>query len=557
MASSRFARSVFFGTLVSSALLTGCFGGGADLGVHVSPEGLVPEAYLPSDLGMVLSYSLNDEVQYKAVQGIEEKLGDSGRFSRTVAESFNSQFLDLGLDYEKDLLPAFGDQFRWVYGARPKEEGAEVFSVTTLADPEQLVSVFDTLSDAGTFEKKVLSGKDVYVNEEQGFYCTIHGDLLLVSDTPEDLMSMLEQDEEDSLWETETYQSAMEDVGQEFVFYGFLFPQFYEGTTAGALSLETLPSVLERQSLVVRAEEAGLRFDVTMLADEDKAKEVDLSFDLAPKENPYLFEEVPAEGLMAYFESYGLQQTLEQADKLGTEATELDSLRESFRNYFGMDFDDEFMSWFDKGYVMALHQNGSGLFPGITVYVDSSSDEEHAQELLDKIDAQVSGLMSVFEMSLPDAANAIARETVKIQGEDFTKVTLDLTELSRTEVSPLPSSIMASDFSLMYGTLEGRVLLTTATAWEEENPEMVSGSPLYDNLKSKIDEADQGLILLDAGEVADFAASLRALREQLGLEVSDSSLDLEKFLEGFEGVIAQSKTGAYSSIFSGYLMLAD
>ena len=553
----RSSRFLLFATMTSSVFLTACwFGGEADLGAHVSDEGLIPENFVPADVGMVLSYSLNNDEQFAAVQSLEEKLGDEGRLTRTVAESFNAQFAEAGLSYENDLMPAFGEQFRWVYGARPKEDGAEIFSVTTLGDADQMVSVFDTLSDAGSFEKKVLSGRDVYLNADQTFYATVHEDLLLVSDTPENLVSMLDQDASDSLWAADSYQEAMKEIGQNFVFYGFLFPELYNETVdlSAGLSIANIPSAISRQSIVVRAEEQGLSFDVNMLANKEKAKDAGLSFDVVPKEDPYLYKEFPTEGLMAYFESYGLQQTLEQADKLGDETSSLDAMREGFRNYFGMDFDDEFMSWFDKGYVLALNQNDSGLFPGISLYVDSSSDPEHAKELLDKLDGQVSGLMSVFEEALP---GAISKETIQIQGTDFTKVAIDLTELPRTEDSPLPSLVTGSEMQLIYGVLDGRVLLTTATVWEQEDPETVADSVLYSKLKDQLDDADQGLILLDASELANFAGDLRALREQLGLDVSETAVEFEDFLDGFSGAIAQSHTGAYSSTFSGYLMLAD
>lgn len=555
MSVQRPSRFVLFGALLSGLVLTSC-GGDADLGAHVSGDGLIPEAYLPADLGMVLSYSLKEDEQFAAVQGLEKKLGDEGRLSRLVADSFNSQFSKAGLDYEKDLMSAFGEQFRWVYGARPQDEGATVFSVTTLEDPEQMASVFDTLSDAGSFEKKTLSDREVYQNPDENFYATIQDDLLLFSDTPENLVTMADMNAADSLWESEHYKKAMDEVGQDFVFYGLLFPELYNDTVdlSGGLSVSNIPSAIERQTVVVRAEEEGLRFDLKMLADKDKAKEAGLSFDAVPKEDPYLLEEIPSEGLMAYFESYGLQQTMQQADKFGDDTATLDTLREGFRNFFGMDFDEEFLSWFDQGYVLAVHQNGSGLLPGITIYVDDTSDEEHAKELADKIDGQISGVMAVFEEAIP---GAVTKETVQIQGQDFTKLSLDLSRLPRTEESPLPSLVTGSDIEILYGVLEGRFLLTTAPIWEEEDFETVSESTLYAQLKDKIDSANQGLILMDASELARFAGNLRALREQLGLEVSDSALQLEDFLDGFVGVIAQSKTEAYSSSFSGYLMLAD
>ncbi|QQR54291.1 DUF3352 domain-containing protein [Candidatus Peregrinibacteria bacterium] len=557
MTLSSFARPLLFGAFMCSLFLTAC-GGEADLGAHVSSEGLVPEAYIPGDVGTVLSYSLKDEAQYDAVLNLEQKLGDEGRLSRMVAESFNTQFAAAGLDYEKDLMPAFGEQFRWVYGARPKEsgDGVDFFSVTTLEDAEQLRLVFDTLSEAGSFEKKALSGREVYVNQEEAFYATVNGDLLLVSGSPEHVLGMLDQEEAESLWTAEHYQRALEEVGQDFVFYGFLFPPLYKQDVplGGAFSVSNIPSVIERQGIVFRAQEEGLSFDVTVQADEEKAKEAGIAFDVAPKAKPYLFEEVPMEGLMGYFESYGLKETLQQADKLGDDTGTLEGLRESFRNYFGMDFDEELLSWFDKAYVFALHQNDSGLLPGFTIFVDSSSDEESAEEFLNKLDGQILGLSAVLQEALPDA---VSHETVEISGVEFTKISVDLTALPRSEESPLPSAVTASEIQLMYGVLDGRVLITTASVWQEEDFESVAESELYSKLKDKVSGSDQGLIVLDAEALADFAGSLRALREQLGLAVSDTALAFEDLLEGFSGAIAQSQTGAYSSSFSGYLLLAD
>ena len=50
------------------------------------------------------------------------------------------------------------------------------------------------------------------------------------------------------------------------------------------------------------------------------------------------------------------------------------------------------------------------------------------------------------------------------------------------------------------------------------------------------------MILLDARGIADFAGTLRALREQLNLQVSEQALQLEDVLEGFLGAVAKSKT---------------
>lgn len=551
---SRTSSYFFLIALFLSLGLSGCWGGGADFDDQFSDEGLTPEAYLPGDVGMVLSYSLRNDDQLSAIQAIQEKMGDKGDLSQTIGESFNVQFADAGLDYEKDLLPAFGSDFRWVYGARPGEEETEVFSVTTLENPEKLVEVFDTLSEAGSFEKKVLSDQDVYVNEDEAFYAVVHEDLLFVASDAQNLVDMVEQDESDSLWGQDNYQEAIESFGQDFVLFGILFPEHYADDLdlMTGLSVANVPAVIDRQSLVVRAEESGLRFEIVVQADKEKAKEFGFSFDAVPRSEAYLFGEVPSADLMAYFESYGMKQTLEEADKLGDESGSLDQLRSTFQNYFGMDFDEEFLSFFDKGYALSVHQN-EGLVPGVSIFVDVSSDEEHATELVNKMDGQLSGLITVFEESLP---GALSKDTVTIEGGEYSRVILDLTAIPRTEGSPIPSVITEGPIQLLYGVNEGRMLISTAQVWEEGG-ESIEASDLYKKLDEQLESVEEGLILVDANGLADFVGTLRALREQLGLEVSDQALQMEDFFEYFYGAIARSQTGAYSSTFTGYLMLAE
>ncbi len=545
--------SVFSLFLVLFTLTLSACGGNDSFEEQLSDEGLTPELYLPGDVGMVLSYSLRNDDQRAAVEALQDKM-EGQDFTQTVAESFNAQFSQAGLDYEKDLMPAFGESFRWIYAARPGQETTEVFSITTLEDAAQLLEAFDTLAEAGAFEKKILSERDVYISEEDAFYVTVYDDLLFMASDAQNLVDMVEQKEKDSLWAQDLYQEAIGNFGEEFILYGLLFPQNYsEDAGLATLSITDVAAVIDYQSLVVSADVKGLRFDVNVQANKEKAQAAGFSFDAVPRAEPYLYEEVPSEGLMAYLESYGLKQTLEEADKLEGGEGSLDQLRVTFRNYFGMDFDEEFMSFFDKAYAFALHENG-GLLPGISFLVDVSSDEEHAQELINKLDGQISGLTTVFQESLPDA---IQKDTVMIGEFEYSRVVFDLSSIPRTADSPIPSVITAGPIQLIYGTSDERLLISMAQVWEEEMGDSVADSVFYKNLDAELGGADQGLILLNADGLAGFLETLRALREQLGLEVSDQTLQMEAFLDQFYGAIARSETGAYSSTFTGYLMLAE
>ncbi len=540
--------------LFSALFLTACGSGDrVDFDAQYSDSGLIPEDYLPADVSMVVSYSLQDDKQFESVQSLEKQLEDHGRFSRTVSSSLDTQFTGAGLDYERDLQAAFGDQFRLLYAVRSDGDKVDAFTVVTLNDPDQLLQSFDALVETKKLEKKELSDRTVYLNSESAFYATLFDDLLLVASDPDLLMTMTDASNEDTLWSSSVYQDALNDVGSEFVLYGAVFPQNYPQSNGSTLALSSMASIADHQVFVMRADEEGLAFDLSTQINKEQAKKAGLALDTVPHEKAYLYDEVPAKGLVAYFESYGLQESFEQTNGLGAESSPFQALATWEQNYFGMDFGDEFLGFWDRGYSLALHDTG-GVVPGISVYVDVSSDLEHAKEFLNKLDGQMTGLYQVYKAALPDA---VTKDTVMVDGNELTRIQLDLSSVPRKEDSPLPAVVMAAPIQIIYGLMrDDRLLVSTASVWGDSE-ESVASSELYSSLSEKLTGVDEGLIVVDAEALADFFGMFRSLREQLNLQVSDQVTGLEDFLQGFSGAIAESHTNTYESRFSGYLMLAQ
>ncbi len=524
--------------LVFSVALTGCFGGKGKTVDHL-------ETLIPGDVGLFLSYSLENDGQFAAVQEIEAALGDEGRVSRTLSET-----LDGSLNYEEDLLPALGERFHMVYGVRSTNEVDQAFSVVTLKDASQMEAVFATMVEEGTLTSKKLSKMDAYVNEDESFYAAIQADTLWVTNTPDALVEMRDLAEKDSLWASDVYQDSLKDIGKDYLFYGILFPGATKGTGVAAI-----PGMINQQSLVVRAEKEGFQFDIYVQADEKAAEEAGVSFDSIPRAEAYLFEEVPSSSLMGYVESYGLQQTFEQANRLGDESGSIEKLEQFFLNFFAMDFEDEILSFMDKGYAFALHQNEAGVIPGISLLVDVSSDKASAEEFVAQMDVQMDGLLALLEMALP---GAVSKETVSIQGKEFTALRLDMSKIPRTPgaTEDLPEGIMASEIELAYGLLDERLLITTAKVWQEESGS-IAESELYKALSGQLKGVQDGLVLFDADGIAAFVSSLSELRSELDLEGAAATAELEGFLDGFLGLISASDTQEHSSHFGGFLMLSQ
>jgi len=540
--------------VVASLMLTGC-GRKVDLGQHASNEGLMPEAFIPAEVGLFTSYSLRDADQYAAIQAIETKLGEEGQFSELFAQQLDAQYGAEEITYEDDILPALGEQFRVVFGSRPATEDVDAFTVVTLEDPDKMEDVFEVLASQELVESKKLSSNSAFVNEENDFYAAIHKDLLFVANRPEGLVEMLDLKEEASLWESDTFQDIMQDVGSNYVFFGGLFPELMgdDLDLPAGFGVSEIPDVITQQSIVVRAEETGFRFDAYMVADKDAAKDSDISFDIVPKSEPYLHGVVPAEGLMAYLESYGLEQTFVQAENLGDSGGGVDQIDALIQNYFSMDFQEEILSFMDQGFVFSLHQNGNGVVPGLTIMFDVSSDPSNAAVFLAKLDGQLSGMQVLLDQSLP---GAITRTDADVMGDELTKIEIDLTTIPSEEHGPLPTVVTESEIQLVYGIVdETYMIISTASVWEEEGLESIEESDLYLTLQEELGDIDQGLLLVSPEGVADFLVSVTSLRDQLGLANGAEMDNMIDLLGGFEGLIAASKTEAFESHFAGYLML--
>lgn len=534
--------------LLGTALLTAC---GGESSMHASSQGHMPEQMLPSDTGLVFSYSLLNIDQASLLLEMEESFGEEGGLSSLVEDSLNENFENM--DYEEDFLPAFGERFRLVFASRPGASSEEVdaFSVVTLQDPSAMEVVLEDLVSDGKLEEKKLSSVDAYVNEESGFYGSVWEDLMLIANTPDGLVEMMNLEE--SLWYSERYQDWVGKIGDDQLFYGIVFTDLYEEDVelAGGLGVNAASLVTDSQALVVAAAEDGFDFDVYVQGDETAMDEIGVNFNMVTHMPAYLNAEVPATDLMAYYEAYGLQEMADYVDEAGG-SNLFDTLSTFFRSYFGMDFDDEILSFMNKGYVFALHKNGEGLMPGITIYSDVSGDVENAQEFMTQLDTQVDGLTMVLDAALP---GAVLRGTASVNGYELDMLEIDLSQLEREGDSPLPAVVTSSEIQLIFGLMDDRLLITTAAAWENGGSG-VSAGELYLGLKDMVDAPD-GLVLVDAMNMSSFAGTLRALREQLDLGISEDSLGFEEFLEDFQGAIMTSEVDDYEGHFSGFLKLKD
>lgn len=499
-------------TLLSTLILSACFFG--QKGEGRSENGLLPEGFLPKDTSVILSYSLLDKEQFEAVSA----LGDRFDSKKQIQDYSGTQF-----NVDLDLEEALGDQFKMVMGLRNVDasDEADLFMVYTLSHPDKLQKQLDELVESEDLTEKKLSSITAYVEEDEHFYAALDQDVLLVANSAENLVSMSSQKEKDSLWANAEYQDALKALTEPQIFTLF--------------SLENLATadLVDQQIIAARAEADGFK-----IYGKSQLKEGASIL----HEPAYLFKEVPAKGMMLYVESNALADTLATSE----------NAEKTVQSYLALD--SELADFLNKGYVMSLHQNSEGAFPGISFFADVSEDPKAAQEALSSIEVQIQNMKVFLDSFLPGAAEEGETE---IGGASFKTLSLDFSNLEEEDaVLPLPSAITDSVIQIAYGIFDGRLLITTADVWGEEG-ESISETDLYKKLSKKMD-SNEGLVLLDSQGILDYLDELEVLRNSLGLSTEDSQAtgdQLQSLLSEFEGGILSGKTKGLESEFSGFLLL--
>ncbi len=536
-------------------LLISC-GPGGNFKEHASVSGLMPESFLPANASMVLSYSLMDDKQNDLVETLTEKVEDKNQAKKTVSESLGSSLDKFNLNYEKDLAPAFGDRFRLVYETAPGVATASgqvtnSYTIITLEDAEKMKSTMDYLVSTGKLEKKTFNDYEAYVSEVDKFYSTIDRDLFFISDSADGLIAMRGMDESESLWSSSAYQTSLKKVGANHVFYVLIYPQNVQGQAANVLA-SSMAAVLNEEGIVLRAQSEGLKVEGFANADEEKAKAKELKFNNAPKKKAYLLSEVPSEDLMLYVESFGFQQSL-TAGKL-TGADGFKNFAKTVQNYLGMNLEDEILSFMDKGFVISLNKNGDAILPGISLLIDVGSDKENATKFITKIDAQISGFMTILSAALP---GAVTKDKVEINGTSFDSLTIDFSKMpaSTGTVSTVAEALKNSPVKLSYGIIGDKLLITTSDAWLNKKFVPVKESDVYKELSPKLAKSEEGLLIVNLQEIGSFTKVLMSLREKMGLP-ADTNFDIQKALDGFYALIASSHTESYEATIEGFLELS-
>lgn len=515
--------------LASSFLFSGCIGGPSFAEVHSSGDGYLLEEVLPADTWFTFSISTLDDEQQSFLQDFVAKFSDDpNAFRDEILSGIDENLASIDLSYMSDIAPIIGaDGVRFMLALSAGNSDEPVtHAVITLRDPEKARGLFDVLEAEGRFVRKVVNGYDLYFNvyaADQGqdvFYFAIYDDLFLIANNDDELAEMLDLAKskgDQNLWAKDVYQAVIRELPVKHVGMIFMDGNYLAAKQAGdlsgmALSNDMIP-YLAGQGMAFVATDKGLEISGIALGDRAKIDEAGASLDELKAQSRYLADDILGANLGIYLESYNLGKSIK--NQVGAD----NALIASYLSLFGLDPSIDFESFLGEGYSLALHDNG-GFLPGLTIMADVSGDTEPAQTLIDNIDAQISGLLGVFQMQGGTIADAVSKQEVEVRGATFDQIHLDLDSLmgvyDTSGTFNLPEELKGQSANLIYGiTNDNRLIISTYDGWLEDSYLMLGDTDNYKEVSKYLSKYKEGIMYIDFEPLAEFISTFTAFRDAL------------------------------------------
>lgn len=561
MSMFKFSRTLFVASLfaVFAFALTGC-GGPAKVELsdaEKSPEGVALEDYLPQDTLMMMTVTTQDESQRESFNTLMSYFPQEDMDA--LWESFMLEMaLELeesGLDYEEDIAPIFSDSYRFTFGmaGELEQDEPDMYIAFTVADTEKAKALIEKAieEDDDAVSGTVLGAMTVD-NESDDMYLALYKDTLLITNIAKNRDAAIKRvvKNEASILSNELFMKSYEDLpkpnlGIAYINVNDLFTKL-EATGEEEVPSGDFVEALYGEAFAFTATEDGISMIVQVAFDETSEG---FNFADYPYEEPYMYKNIPGEKLMIYSEAYGMKSAFDiQMQTLTTDPDSMEEFEEFkmiFKESLGLDFDDDILSWMDKGFALVVQQNKS-IIPAISFYVDASSEPEKAQEVLDLIDAAMQQGVDAMLADAPeelDAANILIKDTVILGNSEVNRVAFDVTGLSDEQLleAGLPSGVFVEPFEIYYGlTDENYFLLSTYSGLDEdyETTMTVAENPMVQDAQKYLEGYPYGLSYISVQEVMNYVDTFVGFMELVEGPMGD---DVQAGLDKVKAYIAPIK----------------
>jgi hypothetical protein len=408
------------------------------------------EEFLSDDTGMLVSIDTNDSIQTSKFNNLLSLFPaeDLDGLVEEFFEDMSENFAELGLSYDSEVQPVFGDKYRAVLGVSGSMlSGSDMHFAITVADSAKLENFINTLAGHPDYREANILGFRTLTNESDLVYLAFTDNAILLSKTKGDRYEALQRlkNGEPTLMDNADYTGYLGTLPTPNLGIMYLNFDSLSGAEMSGLGAP-LGSAVVSEAIAFIAESDGLNLHVQIAGHE------------TPNYEPYMYKKIPGKDLIMYGEAYGLVDMSEVTGTNPLEELEVE----------GIMFTEG--EWMNAGYAFVIQHNNA-MIPGISMYFDASKDVTGGQAALDSFDEFMNEMFGDTSSMPPEFTAVFVKDTLYIDGRKFNRLMIDATELTEEEryELDLEGSFYDTPFYFYYGmSADNYVVFSTYNDFPQE-----------------------------------------------------------------------------------------
>jgi len=489
-----------------------------------SAQGVILEDFLPETTLMSFSINTRDAMQKEKFDNLKSFFPneDFEKLIESALKDLNMELADNNLTYENDIAPIFSDSFKGIFAM----DGNNVYVAFTVKDPQKAETLIKMIAEKDSnIKEKELFGFSILDNEKKDMYLVLYKDTILITNTSKTRYEAVKRQRngESSLLANENFKKSYESLPKPNLGMVYMNIQalFNDLSNLEGNDFKDVPYInaLTYEAFAIIAESDGLRTVAQVKFNPDVKN---FSIDDFPYKEPYLHTRIPGNDLIVYAEAYGLQVLLaSEANK-----KDFEDAKKMIKKYVGLDIDNDILTWMDKGYALVIQRNND-LIPGISLYIDASSDTKGAQKTLKVIDDAFEQLVFAMKNTLTRGGTApekiIEKSVVETNRGNLNRVSFKFNELTDEEMDKIdfPKGFFTEPVEIYYGLIDDNDLFVFST---------LTGLDKELNMDTSV--VENPYIIEAMGYTKDYPYQLSYLSVEEALKYADRFVEIMTVLEG-------------------------
>lgn len=566
--------------VLSLLLFSGCQQAVESTARFTSKEGVKVEAFMPGDSFLLLKVGTRDADQLAGLKTLNAYFPNDPM--GMIVSEFNQGFKkganldEIGLDYEKDIVPILSDKSEMYLALAPSREidpgaagkqsiGAVV--AMTVADTGKFDNLIQKQLDKGKLIKNDYNGQTYYSQEGVG-YLVRYKDVVFVSTSLDFVKNGLDslKNGKDLLAENANYMQAMDAYYKPSLAFAYgdfaRVMDFLAQTSANGEDVAktlstfnpgTVAKDIQSEVITLVAGNDGLRLTANIVGREGS----DFSKTMGGIERVYLADKIPGKDAVVYTEGSNLRKTYDQFIELGRTDAAFGENFKQMQDYLtaqGLDLEKDVLTFMSKGFALALSDTGA-VIPSLGVYLDASGNVDGAAKVVTKINSALDGVFLQAKMDSPELEILVRKE--EVDPGKLWKYVINLDPILTQVPQVLSQKLSGQKIEFYYGLLADNTMVFAFNADLEKSfgkDQPVSQGKEYHKAMGYLSGADRAIGYLAPAQLVTYFDRLVDVAKMVGMDSELLAYDLIRSyvlpLQSFSfGTVLIDKTHLRSEAF--------